>query len=524
MTNPAQGAAMLQQARWAARAFATYDHATVERIVAAAAEAGAALASELAADAVAETGFGVVEHKVRKNLSCSTGLVEAYAGHDYVSPRVDAARKVVEVPRPAGVVLALTPSTNPVATVFFNVLLALMTRNAVVVCPHPVAKDVCSRAARALAEAAEAAGAPTGCVQWVDQPSLATLEAMMVDPRVDLVLATGGTAVVQAAGRSGNPSLGVGPGNVPVYVDASADLARAARDIVASKAFDNSVLCTNESVLIVHQDVEKPLVARLQREGAHLLTAEQVGRLRQTMFPMDRLDTAVIGRSAHEVAALAGISVPRRTTVLLAPFDVVVPEEAMAHEKLCPVLGVVTVASARAGIEAARAVLRISGAGHSAAVHAQDGDVVLAFGSAVPVLRISVNVGNSLGASGFQTHLPPSMTIGTGAFGGSGLAANLQPSHLVQLTTLAWNVEASVTLPTLDPQRVWQPPSGSVPAYPYASNDPASGHALARPAVASGGTAASGAVTTRLPGDTEQQLRDLIRRLVAEELQDLVGN
>jgi acetaldehyde dehydrogenase / alcohol dehydrogenase len=421
-----------------------------------------------------------------------------------VSARVDAGRKVVEVPRPAGVVLALTPSTNPVATVFFNVLLSLMTRNAVVVCPHPLAKDVCSRAARVLAEAAEAAGAPKGCVQWVEAPSLATLEAMMVDPRVDLVLATGGTAVVQAASRSGNPSLGVGPGNVPVYVDASADVAAAARDIVVSKAFDNSVLCTNESVLIVHEAVEKAMLTRLQCEGAHLLSPDEVGRLRQAMFPMGRLDTAVIGRPAHEVATLAGVTVPRRTTVLLAPFDAVVPEEAMAHEKLCPVLGMVTVASARAGIEAARAVLRISGAGHSAAVHARDGDVVLAFGSAVPVLRVSVNVGNSLGASGFETHLPPSMTIGTGAFGGSGLAANLQPSHLMQLTTLAWNADAAVAMPAIHPQQAWQPPSGAVPAYPHASNDPASNGA------------------PRLSDDTEQQLRDLIRRLVAEELQALV--
>ncbi|HEY5031923.1 MAG TPA: aldehyde dehydrogenase family protein, partial [Actinomycetes bacterium] len=198
-----RGRAMLERAEWASRAYARYDIGTVRRIAAAAAEAGAAHAKDFAERAVAETGFGVVEHKVLKNLACSTGLLQTYLDHDYVSVRVDDAAKIVEVPRPAGVVLALTPSTNPVATVYFKTLLALLTRNAVVISPHPYAKAVCSDAARVMAEAAVAAGAPDGVVQWVEEPSIPLVNALMTDERTDVIVATGGTAMVRAAYRSG---------------------------------------------------------------------------------------------------------------------------------------------------------------------------------------------------------------------------------------------------------------------------------------------------------------------------------
>src|SRR6185437_1223806 len=274
LTDPAgvpRARAMLQRAQWAAQAFGTYDKGTVDRIVHAEAQAGAARAREYAEWAVRETGFGVAEHKVIKNLASSTGLVEAYAGHDYVTPRVDLAAKLVEIPRPAGVVLALTPSTNPVATVFVKALLALMTRSAVVISPHPLARECSADAARTLAQAAVAAGAPDGVIQVVDEPSVPLINALMADERTSVILATGGTAVVRAAYSSGNPAIGVGPGNVPVLVDASADLARAARRIADSKSFDNSILCTSESVLIVTEAAAPTLLRHLKREGCHLL-------------------------------------------------------------------------------------------------------------------------------------------------------------------------------------------------------------------------------------------------------------
>jgi acetaldehyde dehydrogenase/alcohol dehydrogenase len=530
LTEPAgvpRGRAMLERAEWAARAFARFDASSVEVIVRAAAQAAAAHADEFARRAVEETGFGVVEHKRLKNLACSTGLVDAYAGHDYVSVRVDVDAKVVEIPRPAGVVLALTPSTNPVATVFFKVLLALMTRNAVVVCPHPLARSVCSDAARVLAEAAVAAGAPDGCVQWVEEPSVPLLNALMTDERTDVVVATGGTSVVRAAYRSGNPAIGVGPGNVPVLVDATADLAAAARRIVDSKSFDNSVLCTNESVLVVEDACADALVRHMRREGAHLLADDERDRVRGLLFPGGVFDTSCVGVDAATLAARAGVRVPARTRVLLAPFALVVPEEPLAHEKLCPVLGVVRVPTARRGIEAARAVLRISGAGHSAAVHSTDAGTVLAFGAAVRVLRVSVNVGASLGGAGLETNLAPSMTIGTGFFGRSSVGENLEPRHLVNLTRLAWNADLAVLLPDVvasgAADSVWSPPQGPVPAYPHASNLAGRGPAGGSSGPGAGHRNGSDHAAGREPLDADAaELREEIRRMVVEELRRIV--
>ncbi len=297
---------MLQRAEWAASAFARYDRAAVDRIVHAAAAAGAARAREYADWAVRETGFGVAEHKVIKNLASSTGLIEAYAGHDYVTPRVDPAARIVEIPRPAGVVLALTPSTNPVATVFVKSLLALMTRNAVVVSPHPVARECSADAARTLAEAAVAAGAPDGVIQVVDEPSVPLINALMADERTSVIVATGGTGVVRAAYSSGTPAIGVGPGNVPVFVAGDADLPEAARRIVDSKSFDNSILCTNESVLIVTEAAAGTLLRHLQREGAYLLPPEDRDKVRDLLFPGGHFDPRFVGKDATWIAAQAG--------------------------------------------------------------------------------------------------------------------------------------------------------------------------------------------------------------------------
>jgi acyl-CoA reductase-like NAD-dependent aldehyde dehydrogenase len=515
--------AMLQRAEWAARAFARYDHASVDAIVRAAAEAGAAKAREYAEWAVRETGFGVVEHKVLKNLACSTGIADYYAGHDYVTPRIDHEARMVEVPRPAGVVLALTPSTNPVATVFFKCLLALMTRSVVVLSPHPLARQCCADAARTLADAAVKAGAPDGVIQVVDEPSVPLIDALMTDERTSVIVATGGVPVVRAAYSSGTPAIGVGPGNVPVLVDATADLAKAARRIVDSKSFDNSILCTNESVLIVQEQAVTALLRQLKQAGAYLLAPDERDRVSKLLFPGGRLDIRFVGQDASWIAAEAGLRVPQNTRVLLAPFDLVVPEEPLAHEKLCPVLGLVRVPSARRGIDAARAVLRLSGRGHSAAIHSTDPQVIMEYGAAVEVLRVAVNVGNSLGSAGLETNLAPSMTIGTGFFGRSSVAENLHPSHLVQWTRLAYHrdpAEPFGDFAGLAPSMPWQAPAGPVPPYPVASNQRGD-----HPRTA------DGVGQARSPARSEPNvfsphaaaLREEIRRLILEELSQLAG-
>jgi acetaldehyde dehydrogenase / alcohol dehydrogenase len=499
---------MLERARWASRAFATYDRGSVLRIAEAVTRVAEEKAEHYAEWAVRETGFGVVADKAVKNRLCSRGILDAYRDHDYVTPRVDQGRKLVELPRPAGVVLALTPSTNPVSTVYFKVILALLTRNAVVVSPHPFAKECCADAARVLGEAAVAAGAPDGVVQVVEEPSIPLIDALMTDERTDVILATGGVGVVRAAYSSSNPAIGVGPGNVPVLVDATADLARAAAKLVASKAFDNSVLCTNESVLIVEDAVADRFVKEMQRNGAHLLEDAERDRVRETLFPEGRFDTSLVGKDAVGIAAKAGVRVPPRTRILVAPFDLVVDEEPLAHEKLCPVLGMTRVPTARRGVRTAAAVLRIGGAGHSAVVHSKDPRTVMEYAAAVNVLRVTVNEGGSTGSAGFGTHLAPSMTIGTGFAGRSSLGENLQPKHLVNVARIAYAADATEVLPDFTAVQPWSAPATTVPPYPMASNLAAAGPARHPSSPA--------------PDDGTGELREELRRLIIEELTSII--
>jgi acyl-CoA reductase-like NAD-dependent aldehyde dehydrogenase len=496
---------MLERARWAAQAFATYDRDATLRVVDAVTRV-AEDRSELYAEwAVRETGFGVVADKVVKNRLCSRGILDTYRDHDYVTPRVDAARKIVEVPQPAGVILALTPSTNPVSTVYFKVILSLLTRNAVVLSPHPYAKECCADAARALADAAVAAGAPDGVIQCVTEPSVPLIDALMTDERTDVILATGGVAMVRAAYSSGNPAIGVGPGNVPVLVDATADLSRAAEKLVASKAFDNSILCTNESVLIVEDAVADRLFREMARHGGYLLKPEERDLVRDAVFPDGRFDTSMVGKDAATIAGRAGVRVPPRTRILLAPFDLAVDEEPLAHEKLCPVLGVARVTTAQRGIRAAAALLRIGGAGHSAVIHSNDPGTVMAYSAAVNVLRVAVNEGGSTGCAGFGTHLAPSMTIGTGFVGRSSLGENLEPKHLVNVTRIAYSTDPGEVLPSFEGIVPWSAPDTAVPPYPVASN-------LAPPAGREPAAPPTGAA----------EIREELRRLIIEELTTII--
>jgi acyl-CoA reductase-like NAD-dependent aldehyde dehydrogenase len=491
----ARAAMMLQRAHWAAETFARYDRTRVVRILDAVAEAAEAHAERFAEEAVAETGMGVVEHKILKNRMLSRGLWDHYRDHDFVSPRIDADAKILELPRPAGVIFALTPVTNPVATVYFKVMLALMTRNAIVVSPHPGAKHVCADAVRMLSDAAVRAGAPDGCIQIVEEPSIPLIEALMTDPTTDVVVATGGGAVVRAAYRSGNPALGVGPGNVPSFVDASADITAAAREIIDSKSFDHSILCTNESVVIVEEEVADQLERELRKHGGHIVDASEVEQVREHLFPNGHMRLDLIGKSALELAEAAQLKVPANTRVLIAPFSLVVPEEPLAHEKLFPLLGLVRVPNTRAGISAAQAMLRITGAGHSASIHSRNARTIMAYGAAVKVLRVSVNVGNSLGSAGALTNLSPTMTIGTGFYGRSSIGENLEPRHLVNLMRVAYNADASVPFDDFTGLEPWVLEAAST--------------TYAAPA-----ESASSAPETDL-------LREEIRKVILEELKEL---
>lgn len=504
-SSAATAQAILQRSQWAARAYADFDAAAVNRIVSRVVAVAESKAGDYAEWAVRETGFGVVEHKRIKNLACSRGLQDAYADRDFVTPRLRPEAKIVEIPRPAGVILALTPTTNPVSSVYFKTILALMTRNAIVICPHPRARECCIDAAHALAEAAVAAGAPDGVVQVIEQPSIPLLNTLMTDARTSVILATGGSDMVRAAYRSGNPALGVGPGNVPVLVDRTAEVSAAAERIVDSKSFDNSLLCTNESVLIAEQAISGDLLNQLRHQGAHILKPEERDRVRAMLFPDNHFDTQYVGRSAIDIARSASVRVDPGTKILVAPFDLVVPEEPLAHEKLCPVLGYVTTPTVADGIATARSVLRIAGAGHSAAIHSNAAETVFKFSTTMPVYRVSVNVGNSLGGSGFHTNLAPTMTVGTGYFGRSSLGENLEPAHLVQWSRIAYNADATETFPSFEGLTRSRNIEGATPPYPLPSND-------------------IGDIASRTPATdpSENELRAELRRLILEELTDMM--
>ena len=441
-----QATRVVNRARWAGSVYANFRRDDVLRIVKAVAEVGEETARYYADWAVDETGFGNADHKELKNRLCSEGIYEYYKNHDFTRHRVDHKHKVIEIPRPAGVIFALTPSTNPVCSVFFKALLALMTRNAIVISPHPAARECCSDAAQKIAEAAESAGAPDGVVQVVENPTLEVINGIMSSDGIDVILATGGTPMVRAAYSSGNPALGVGPGNCPAYVDKTADIELAAKCIANSKAFDNSVLCTNESAVIAHKDISSDLIIAFKKEGCYLCTDEERDRLSEVLFPEGRFDVAVIGQSAEWIAERARIRVPQNTRVLLVNLERIGDDYLLSREKLCPVLGFYEVAGRDVAMKACNAMTRRMGSGHSAAIHCKDPQMILRFGSELAVLRTPVNAPCSTGASGFDTNLAPTMTVGTGFFGRSSVADNVGPHHLVQWSKIAFSKESEIDM------------------------------------------------------------------------------
>jgi acyl-CoA reductase-like NAD-dependent aldehyde dehydrogenase len=508
----AQADMVLERAKWAAEVFQRYDRGRTLAIAEAVARAAHAKAGEYAEWAVKETGFGIAAHKKIKNEMTSLPFLEFYRDWDFVNPKVNSLRRIVEVPRPAGVILALVPSTNPIATINFKIICAMLTRNAIVLSPHPAARACGVDAVRTLAAAAEAAGAPDGAIQVIEWPNIPLIEEFMRSDKTDVILATGGTAMVRSAYSSSNPAIGVGPGNAPVLVDPSADLKAAAQFIADSKSFDNSVLCTSESVLITVAEAEKELVRELERAGCHVCSPEETDLVRSYLFHERGFNVEALGRDAPWIAEQAGFKVPPKTRVLVTPVTLIGVDEPLSREKLCPVLAMFTATSKAQAIAMSRAVLRFSGAGHSAAIHTRDPQQVMDFSTAVEAYRVVVNAPCSTGAAGFETHLPPTFTIGTGYYGRSSIGDNIGPQHLVHWTQVAYHkdsAEAFGRLETVEPRF-----AGPLPEAP---SDGVPGKSLA--ALRAENAALRHAGGSDLSG---HQLREEIRRIIAEELRQVL--
>lgn len=426
-------------------AWQSWSHASqaeVDRVCAAMAEAGYQAAERLGRLAQEETGFGVAAHKKLKNEFASRTVWESIRDLKTVGViRHDPDRRLYEIAWPMGVVAALVPSTNPTSTAFFKTLIAVKTRNAIIFSPHPSAVRCISEAVQTMAQAAENAGAPRGLVSSMTQMTLQGTQELMSHRRTALILATGGSAMVRAAHSTGKPAYGVGPGNVPVYVDRSADIDRAARYIVASKAFDYSTICATEQAVVADRPIARPLAEKMQAEGAYFTSSQESAALRGSLFhPDGSLNTDVVGKSAVYVAGYAGFNVPAGTRILVTPLEKVGREEPLSHEKLTTVLGWYEADGWEKGCETSIALIETGGRGHTQIIHATDERVIMAFGLEKPVFRILVNTMGTLGAIGLTTGVMPSMTLGSGGVGGSITGDNVTAYHLINIKRLAYEM------------------------------------------------------------------------------------
>lgn len=428
----------IRAGRRAAAAFASFDQAATDRVVAAMAAAAEGAAEELARRAAAETGFGVVEHKIQKNLFAARDVYRYIKGLktcDVIAE--DPERGIVEVAVPVGLIAGVTPVTNPTSTIIYKALISVKARNAVVFSPHPGALECSLETVRVMARAAASAGAPEGVVDCLTQPTAEAAREIMSHADVDLILATGGMAMVRAAYSSGKPAYGVGPGNVPAYIDRSADVAQAVSYVIESKTFDNGVICSSEQAVVCDAPVRSAAVAEFERAGCVFLSGQQKEAVAAVLDDNGRLNNAVVGQPAARIAAMAGLDVPADAKILIGFEDRVGRDVPFSWEKISPVLGWYDVPDWVKGCERCLDILANGGMGHTLAVHARDEGVIREFGLRKPVFRVVVNTPASQGAIGLTTNLAPAMTLGCGTLGGNITSDNITPMHLLHIKRVA---------------------------------------------------------------------------------------
>lgn len=459
-----QARSMVVVARDAQRIWAEASQEEVDRVCEAMAEAAYNASERLGRLAAEETGYGVPEHKKLKNQFASKHVWESIRDIKTVGViHHDPAAKIYEIAWPMGVVAALTPSTNPTSTVMNKILISVKARNSIVVAPHPTAVNSCVETARIMAQAAEEAGAPAGLVNCMSEISLEGTQALMKHRYTGVILATGGSDMVRAAHSVGKPAYGVGPGNVPVYVDRSADLERAARYIVASKAFDYSVICATEQAVIADKPIARRLEELMKAEGAHFLDQAQADALAMALFfPDGGINPESVGKSPQYLAAMAGIQVPDSARILVVRLTQVGREEMLSREKLTTVLGWYEADGWEAGCDICLDLIYFGGRGHSLIIHASDENVIMRFGLEKPVFRIGVNTMGTLGMIGLTTKMMPSLTLGSGGVGGSITGDNITVHHLYNVKRMAFETSSppdTAMVPGTSPARAVYAPS-----------------------------------------------------------------
>jgi acetaldehyde dehydrogenase (acetylating) len=424
------------QQRWAA-----FSQAQVDTVIEAMAAAAAKEAEPLARLAVEETGYGNVPDKIRKNLFAAEDLLRAIRPLKTVGiVREDKENSVLEIAEPVGVVAAIIPTTNPTSTAIYKVLISLKAGNAIVISPHPNAKRCICATADVLNRAALTAGAPEGLIGCLTSVTQAATQELMRHRRIGVILSTGGTGIVRAAYSSGKPAFGVGPGNVPAFIERTANVKKAVADIIAGKTFDNGVLCSAEQAIICEEPVRAAVLQELRQQNAYWLSADEAEMLGRFLIRPETflVNPKAVGKFAPVLAEMAGFQVPPQTRVLVAELAGVGRDFPLSAEKLSPVLAFYTVKNWQEAAERSNQLLRFGGMGHTIAIHSQNDAVIREFGHRVKAFRVIVNSSASLGSVGYSTRLFPSMTLGCGAVGGNITSDNIGPQHLFNLKRVAY--------------------------------------------------------------------------------------
>ncbi len=431
----------IDKANKAYSAFMKMDQEQIDRIVQAMALAGLDKHMQLAKMAVEETGRGVYEDKITKNIFATEYIYHSIKNEKTVGVIEDNAydsfQKIAE---PVGIIMGITPVTNPTSTTMFKALIAIKTRNPIIFGFHPSAQQCSREAAKTLLEAAVKHGAPADCIQWIENPSMDKTNALMNHPDVALILATGGGAMVKAAYSCGKPALGVGPGNVPAFIEKSADLKQAVTDLILSKSFDNGMICASEQAVIIEEPVFDQVKKLMSDNGCYFLNKEEVAKLTAGAMNVEKcaVNPAIVGQPATKIAEMSGITVPADTKILVAELEGVGTKYPLSAEKLSPVLACYKVKTADQGIERAAQIVEFGGMGHSSAIHSNNEEVIQKFADRLQTGRIIVNSPSTHGAIGdiYNTNLP-SLTLGCGSYGRNSTSSNVTAVNLINIKRVA---------------------------------------------------------------------------------------
>lgn len=431
---------LVAKAKAAQRTLAQLSQQQLDGICKAIAEAGADNAEPLAKLAAEETGYGVWQDKVLKNLLGSRLTWESIKDMRTAGVlREDAEKGIMEVGVPMGVVAALIPSTNPTSTAIYKALISLKAGNAIVISPHPGAKGCILETVKIIEQAARRAGAPDGAIGCITLTTMEATNALLTSRDIGVILATGGEAMVRAAYSSGNPAIGVGPGNGPAYIERSADIPKAVKRILDSKTFDNGTICASEQSVVTERCIEDKVKAELERQGGYFLNGEESAKVSALLLRANgTMNPKIVGKSAQAIATMAGVSIPVGTRVLLSRQTEVSRQNPYSREKLCPVLGYYVEDNWEKACERCITILQNEGVGHTMTIHSEDKEIIREFALKKPVSRLLVNTPGALGGVGATTNLAPALTLGCGAVGGSATSDNITPLNLINIRRVAW--------------------------------------------------------------------------------------